>query len=315
MFTKVLQRSSVWVRPGLRSYLSTTVVTSSKRVLARTVAIKRQDYYTKRVYVGGIIGIAAIAAIVGTSLKDIVFNDEDLADDALNSVTIDSSISPFPNNIDPKSYQVETNYSLLGFGMRAVTFLKFKIYALGIYISEDDKHLISEIFSTKYLSTTFIDTYSTNNHKENFYEALNDPKKSLILIGNLLDSGIRMLAKVTPVRNTDFNHLRDGITITVMNHPDAAGKSEELKNGLNQLKDALSNKGSVSKNDDLLIELQSSGTLRFTHHNRKKDKFVLLGTVSDPIIGKFLFGQYIGGPRPLSQATKESVTTKLVSMV
>ncbi|EDO15712.1 hypothetical protein Kpol_1000p25 [Vanderwaltozyma polyspora DSM 70294] len=316
MFGRVFNRSSPIIRLSVRTITSLNGARASvNRPLAKTLISNGNHIFNKKLYLLGLFGITSGYYFTISNGGSAIINDENVNDDASKTVSVDSSISPLPVNYSKNEYSLSNDYSLLGYGIRAVTFLKFKIYALGIYVADEDIKSIAKLFSTSYLSSTFIDTDKSKSHPENVKEALNDPKKSLILIGNLLDSGIKMMAKITPVRNTDFNHLRDGITKTVLNHPNANEKKTELENGLAQLKETLSNKGSVAKNDDLFIELKSNGSLVFTHNNRKKNKAIHLGTVTDPIVGKFLFSQYIGGPKPLSPPTKETVTDKIYSIV
>ncbi|QLQ79983.1 hypothetical protein HG537_0C06320 [Torulaspora globosa] len=244
-----------------------------------------------------------------------VQNDANVFDDSKTTVNVDGAVSPFPVKLGPPGLPLSTEYSMLGYGFRSVTFVSFKVYALGIYIADQDRHLVPEVLDSKFLSTAFIDTDASKSHKENVKRALDDPEKSTVLVGNLLDSGVRMAAKLTPIRNTDFNHLRDGFIRTILNHPEASTNQETLSAGLEELKQAFSEKGRVAKNDDLVVELQANGGLQFFYVNRKKDQVTTMGRVEEPLVGKLLFSQYMSGPKPLSPSAKESVATHLAAMV
>lgn len=258
--------------------------------------------------------LGGCGAAAFTTLKPF-YNDANVHDDEETTVNVDNAVTPFSVKLGPPQLPLSTQYSLLGYGFRSVTFISFKVYALGIYIADQDKHLIPEVLDSKFLSSAFIDIDASKSHKENVKRALDDPERSTVLIGNLLDSGARMLAKITPVRNTDFNHLRDGFIRTILNHPEAKNHQEVLSAGLEELKQAFTEKGKVAKDDDLLIELQANGELQFSYFNRKKDQVVTMGHVYEPLVSKLLFSQYMSGPKPLSPSAKESVAAHISAMV
>lgn len=257
----------------------------------------------------GSAGLAALASY------EKVQSDSNIQDDAQNTVNVDSSVTPFPTKLGPPTFPLSTEYSLLGYGFRSVTFVSFRVYALGIYIADQDKPLVPTVLDSNFMSTAFIDTDPSKSHSENVKQALDNPSKSGVLIGNLLDGGARMLAKLTPVRNTDFNHLRDGFIRTILNHPEAKNNQEKLSAGLEELRQAFTEKGKVAKDDDLLVELQANGALQFLYYNRKKDQVLTMGRVDEPLVGKYLFSQYMSGPKPLSPSTKESVAAHIAAMV
>lgn len=300
---------------GLRGLKRAKPIVSCARRSASS-AVKGQLSKTKRSNIALVYGAAAgVAGIATLASFDKLWSDANIKDNAEATVNVDSSVSPFPTKLGPPELPLSTEYMLLGYGFRSVTFLSFRVYALGIYIADQDRHLIPDVLDSKFMSTAFIDTDSSKTHSDNVKAALDDPSKSSVLIGNVLDSGARMLAKLTPVRNTDFNHLRDGFVRTILNHPEAKDNQEKLSAGLAKLKEAFTEKGKVAKDDDLLVELQANGGLQFSYYNRKKDQVVAMGHVDEPLVGKYLFSQYMSGPKPLSPSTKESVTTHIAAMV
>ncbi|SCU80692.1 LANO_0B00892g1_1 [Lachancea nothofagi CBS 11611] len=242
-------------------------------------------------------------------------NDAGPTENIDRSVEVDKSVSPFTVTLGPPDYPLTASYNLLGFGPRAVTFVNFKVYALGIYVANEDLPLISKIFNSNYLSKAFLDTDTSKSHSENVENALRDPIKSRALIGNLIDGGVRMAAKITPIRNTDFSHLKEGLIKSILNHPDAKKNQEIVSRGIQELKDAFTRKGFVPKNDDLLIELQINGSLQLSYCSRKNNEKIMLGRVDEPIIGRMLFSQYLSGPKPLSPATRDSFVSKVKTMV
>lgn len=223
----------------------------------------------------------------------------------LTAIQVDKNVDPVP-----LSLKLSTAYQLLAHGTRAVTFLKFKVYVLGIYVANEDVYKIPTVLDSKFLSSSLIDVDDTKAHSENVSIALHDKEKSKILMSNLLDSNIRLVARICPIRNTDFNHLRDGLVKSIL----AAGiKDEQLAVGLQQLKDVFSRKGSVPKNNNLFIERLSDGQLLLSYENTKSGEFIELGRVTNPIVSKVLFLQYLSGG--LSNDTRENAIHSISQLV
>ncbi|GCE97349.1 altered inheritance of mitochondria protein 18 mitochondrial [Zygosaccharomyces mellis] len=311
MLSSLLSRSRISPKSAIKTF---PLFSARRSYHMKNVQLPRHFTKGRQTYYGlSLAGLTALWAINNQSRA--ATNDANVNDDAENTVTVDKSVTPFEVEVGPPKYPLSTVYSLLGYGFRYVTFISFKVYVMGIYIANEDKHLVPEVLSSKFLSSVFVDTDHNKSHKENVSDAMNDPEKSAVLVGNLLDTGCRMLAKLTPVRNTDFNHLRDGLIRTILTHPEAKNNQEALNTGFNELKEAFTKKGKVPKDHDLLLELQANGSLQLAYYDRKKDNMVKLGLVNEPLVGKFLFSQYMGGPKPLSPSTQKSIAEHIVTMV
>ncbi|CCE61707.1 hypothetical protein TPHA_0B00350 [Tetrapisispora phaffii CBS 4417] len=315
----------------LRSSLRGTTRVLSKRLLsnASTKTVNQTKFQNfKWATVGLATGLTILTATstyqnansseLHTSTH-LIRNDSDAQKEGelSNSVTVYKDVSPFPLVIDNSVYEcIKGTYDMLGYGIRTVYFyVKFKVYCMGIYILEDDKAKVGEVLNSSYMSKAIIGAKETLSQKQNVFDALNDPAKSMLVLENLLDSNIRLLAKITPVRNTSFAHLRDGISNTILNHPNIAGHEEEVQAGVQEFKELIAVNHQVLRDDDLFVQLNSDGSLTFSQYSRKKNKYTYYGSVKNPIVGKFLFSQYLGGPKPLCQQTKDNVTEKLVSLV
>ncbi|AGO10379.1 AaceriABL076Wp [[Ashbya] aceris (nom. inval.)] len=257
-----------------------------------------------------VFAIALTPFVLYSALHNGSAADSDLSE----LVEVYPGVRSFPTILGPPGLPLQTNYKLLGHGVRAVTFLSFKIYALGIYAAVDDLPLIPRTLSTEYLSS--LDTEALDAPpKEKLYKAMQDHEKSRAVVNDLLDKGLRLVAKITPIRNTDFTHLKDGLIKSILNHPQARHEGDTLAKGLDELRAAFTRKGSVPKDDDLVLELQATGALQLYHRNAKTGETYTLGKVSEPLIGRYLFSQYLSGKAPLSKDTKESVARKIVSMI
>lgn len=283
------------------------------RVAVSTLVSKRRKPNGFPQFPALFVGITAIGLFSSMTLS--IENDQNVKENAFELVEVEKGLDPFPTMLSKAEYPVKADYTLLGYGTRAVTFLSFKIYGCGIYAATEDLELIPKVFDSKFLSSAFIDFDKSKSHRENLKLALENPEISRVLISNLLDSRIKLLVKITPIRNTDFNHLRDGLIKSIIAHSESKTDEVRLNVGLDQFRDAFSRRGSVPKNDDLLLELQSDGSLQLYHHSKKTGESHTLGKVTEPFIGKLLLEQYLSGPKPLSPSTKESVADRICSMV
>ncbi|KAL3231776.1 Altered inheritance of mitochondria protein 18, mitochondrial [Nakaseomyces bracarensis] len=257
-------------------------------------------------------GFVSAAIIAGTYYYT---KDMDQHENDGKTVHVDDSVTPFPVVLSSPTYPVSTKYDLLGSGIRSVSILTFKAYALGIYIARQDKKKVAEVLDSNFLAKNFIDLDPTKSHAENVRVALDDPEKSRIVIDNLLDSNIRLVAKLTPIKNASAKLLKDGIVKNVQMHPDAAKNENTLADGIKEVEEAINIKGAVPKDDDFLMELLSDGSLQFSYYNRRKDTITELGKVNQPLIGKYLFAQYLSGPHPVSPGTKDQCAETLASLV
>lgn len=236
------------------------------------------------------------------------------------SVMVDPAISAFPKRMGPPQWPLATQYDLLGKGVRCVSSITFKAYGLGIYMAAEDKHLVAEVLDSKFLSQAFIDnavpSLPAKTHQENLRAALNDPAKAPVLINNLLDGGIRLMAKNTPIKAGSFKLLMDGTRKSILKNPDSQTQDKErLEAGFQELHNCFrSVKGLVARDDDFFIELNKDCSLCLSYYTKKRDEFVILGTVKEPLIGKLLFAHYLAGVDPPSLEVKQEVADALVSL-
>lgn len=249
-------------------------------------------------------------------------------DDSINSISVLNSVDPLPKKI---STPLSNNYDLIGYGIREVSFLKFKVYALGLYICEDDLKLTKEILNSKFIET-FYETNDANlfDHRENLSNALNNPKISNILIKNLLSSGVKFTARICAIRNTDLAHFRDGFIRTIKNNPnynrlmksDDKITGEKISNGLDELRTVFTSvKMSAKKNSLLFMEITDDQyikvivqTTKNSNSNERNDP-VVLGVIKEPLITELLFESYLGAEKPLVSSVQTISSEAIVDAV
>lgn len=235
----------------------------------------------------------------------------ELTANADNTVTVDLSISPFPVKINLIEHSnIVENYTLLGYGVRSVTFLGFKVYGIGVYICNNDVKKAKEILSEKYLAS-----FGTENHS--LGELLNNKEVSPVLINKLLENNVRFLIRISPVRNTDFNHMKDGLVKSILASEKAKQLREIVSSGLEELRDVFQKtKGSVPKDHLLWMEVLDGGKLRVSYENTASASASIreLGTVNEPAISNILMLQYLSGAKPLSEPLRKSCVDGIVGL-
>ena len=128
--------------------------------------------------------------------------------------TGNSSVPHFPRTIhlpaDSESNSKDAEYTLIGLGIRTVSFLKIQVYVVGLYVrttslSKIQSRLVKRV---NYLATTLLP-----GEKDELRTALLDPENSYLIWDALLkdsSNGLHTAFRVVPTRGTDFQHLRDG---------------------------------------------------------------------------------------------------------
>lgn len=233
--------------------------------------------------------IAATSLFLGGSL---ILNDA--SNSSLAGVSVDSSIDAFPLELNNKDI-ISSKYELVASGVRSVTFVGFKVYGAGIYVQADDHKKL----------TTILDEYSKLNKGRTVEQLLNDKELSQEIIDDISQK-ISYAIKITPVRNTDYGHLRDGLTKSLLACPLTKTMREEVGNGVEQLRNIFQGfKGSVPKNDTLWLVAEKD-TVTVLHEGTKAKKVEKMGTITEPTMKRVLLVLYLSCVKPLSKPLQEN---------
>ncbi|AAW41076.2 expressed protein [Cryptococcus deneoformans JEC21] len=199
--------------------------------------------------------------------------------------------------------------TLVGLGVRKVSFLKIKVYSAGFYLQDGATRCLHHIpgwatFTAQHLLTA----PSPSPAGETAAPQLSGEA----LMANLLDQRIACAVRIVPNRNTDFGHLRDAFTRALI--------------GRQKLERA---KGALSEADEVRIT-EAIQTLKtfFPAQTVHKGKSVtllrppeggivvefegtILGKLNDPWIGKQLILTYFADNGAVSDKLKEDVAKGL----
>lgn len=247
----------------------------------------------------GFYGLQALTTPQRPTQLDSVANGKLVIPETVETVQPETKSPPFPSQF---TYGGES-YSLLGVGVRSVSFLSFHVYAVGLYIADSDKGKVKAILGANASM-----------------EDLLDAEKGAELVSKLLNGGVRLDIRIVPVRNTDFGHMRDGLVRTTMANPrfKAEGNNEEFGEGLAQLKRAFGRKMTVAKHQILHLNRDRDGTLRIEYFKGNPETSVqegmAMGAVTVPLVSELLFLQYLSGSKPSSESLRKDAVKGLAQL-
>lgn len=212
----------------------------------------------------------------------------------IRSKDIDTGVE-FPNHIQSDSKEL----NLLGLGVRTVSFLRVKVYSLGIYADESAQRALLAIENVKEKLAT---TATPDNDQ---------------LVGEkLMESVIKQSSfavRIIPVRNTDFGHLRDGFIRAVQARMKAvqidAEEAQQVNESLQTFKSYFPS-SKVPKGNDLTLTKTSTGDLILSYNG---DTLGKLDSRNPGVafISTQLLLAYFADKNPISSKAKNSVINRL----
>jgi hypothetical protein len=217
------------------------------------------------------------------------------------------------------NHEQGSEFTLVGLGTRTVTFLGFEVYVMGFYVATQDierlqRHLVKKINP---LATTLIPS-----EKDALRKALRDATEGEETWNELLaNAGCRSIVRITPVRDTDFNHLRDAFVRAVTGRTQRDPQSyndEAFGVAMRDLKTVL-NRGSLKKQAELLLCRDDRGRLSVlfdpSGKNSGKADRELLGTVEDERLSRLLWLNWLAGKKVASEAARENIIEGVMEFV
>lgn len=205
-------------------------------------------------------------------------------------------------------------YTLVGLGVRTVSFLGIQVYMVGYYIATQDiaaiqSRLIKEINP---IATTLVST-----EKDELRKALLDPERGEKLWSDiLLQVRPRSLFRVVPVRDTDFHHLRDGFVraITARSQTNSRDYGDEaFGEGMKEFRN-LFNRGKVPKKQEMLLVRDAAGQLTVTFDDGKTGMGTI-GRVSEERISRLLWLNYLAGSKVASEPARKNIVEGIMEFV
>ncbi|KAF9691000.1 hypothetical protein EKO04_011213 [Ascochyta lentis] len=279
--------------------------------------------------------------------------------DAIELVETGSSYVPyFPRAIrlpntsttGPEAITTESEYQLLGLGIRKVSFLRVQVYVVGLYVKTADlatlqNHLINTVNPT---ASALIP-----GEKEDLRKALLDPDRSTQIWEAILSrdgiGAVDMAFRVVPCRGTDFKHLQDGWMRGIASRTDevrrkqaellrqqaAESKSISLPRpvdegefadesfglAMKEFKAIFTGKGKAPKGSVIVLTRNKKGSLGALYQTviqaNGKDKMArpdFLGEVLDPRVSRLVWLLYLGGQNVSSEEARKNIVDGCIAI-
>jgi hypothetical protein len=263
---------------------------------------------------------------IGREKKAVVQRMGESADENSDVVeTGNSTVPTFPRLIEFDDVHTEedkrkvrefgaTEYQLMGLGVRTVSFLGLQVYVVGMYCATDDIAKLQQELVRKIdpIATTLV-----AGEKENLKAKLLDPKQGEEVWSSVLkEAGIRTVFRIVPVRDTDFNHMRDAYVRAVVaqgkKHPEEF-EDDRYGQSVAQLKNMFG-KGKVPKRKELVLARNEKGVLSSWYDDGKHGA-QRLGSVDDERISRALWLHYLAGKHVASPAARDNIINGIMEFV
>jgi hypothetical protein len=213
-----------------------------------------------------------------------------------------------------------TEYTLVGLGLRTVTFINLQVYVVGYYVATSDIASLQNALTKKVnpIATTLVP-----GEREQLRSTLLDPAAGEAAWDELLAAGIpaRSAFRIVPVRDTDFHHLRDGFVRAIQGKaaPELMA-DDSFGEAMRQFR-AVFNRGSVPKRKELLLVRDETGRLSIAYDggaNKKEGRKAgrqLIGVVEDERVSRALWLNYLAGKKVASEPARQDIVKGIMEFV
>jgi hypothetical protein len=219
---------------------------------------------------------------------------------------------------DPASTTSSSEYTLVGLGLRTVSFLGIGVYVVGFYIATADIAALQDALVKKInpAATTLV-----SGERDGLRNALLSPAESEQIWNELLASGIpaRSVFRLAPVKDTDFPHLRDGLVRAIQANAGPSQNDDGFGLAMRDFR-GLFNRGRVPKRKELLLVRDAQGRLAVAFDdggNKREGRPAgrqLIGTVDDERVSRALWMNYLGG-KAASEPARASIVEGIMEFV
>ena len=256
-----------------------------------------------------------------------------------------------PTSAGPEAVESEAEYTLLGLGIRKVSFLRVQVYVVGLYVRTASLHsLQNQLINTVNPTASAL----IPGEKDELRKALLDPEKSTQIWESILsrtgEDAVDMAFRVVPVRGTDFKHLQDGWMRGI------AGRTDEVRRkqaelvrqqaaehkqialpkpvdegefadetfglAMKDFKGIFQGKGKAPKGSVIILSRSKEGSLGAmyqsvveTKKGEKMGTFSKLGEVKDERVSRLVWLLYLGGQNVSSEEARKSIVDGCIGIV
>lgn len=190
----------------------------------------------------------------------------------------------------------DAQFKLVASGTRKVTFLSISVYDVGIYIDTDDiPRLNAALRSLQVESPTELEAH------------LRDPVRGAEFLNRLED--VSLALRITPVRNTDIAHMRDGFVRGVLLRHDPAEQS------LQSFKEFFPNpRKAFLKTDTMLLTVWKGHKLDLDINGHDYGTYQGQGQEAKQLLRAFI-GTYTSGLKVASEPLRQEFVHQITQEV
>ncbi|TDZ16106.1 Altered inheritance of mitochondria protein 18 [Colletotrichum orbiculare MAFF 240422] len=207
------------------------------------------------------------------------------------------------------------DYTLVGLGIRTVSFLSIQVYMVGYYVATQDVAKLQHYLTKKInpIATTLVPS-----ERDELRQQLVDPVEGEQLWTTLLQEvGCRSAFRIVPVRDTDFPHLRDGF-VRAITHRSSADKEafgdDAFGESMKEFK-RLFSRGKVPKSRELLLTRDEKGLLEVIFDDGRSFGRQSCGKVDDERVSRLLWLNWLAGSKVASEAARTSIIDGVMEFV
>ncbi|EOD44871.1 putative chalcone isomerase subgroup protein [Neofusicoccum parvum UCRNP2] len=226
----------------------------------------------------------------------------------------------------------ETEYTLLGLGIRTVSFLNIQVYVVGLYVETSALPRLQAalIKQVNPMASALIPA-----EKDQLRTSLLDPIDSNALWESLLrnpELRANMAFRIVPTRDTNFQHLRDGMVRGITKRMQEANiaaqqaktdpeyNDEAFGQAMKDFKALFNARGKAGKGSVLLLRRDAKGGLEMFYQAVGKSESKMgplerLGTVEDDRLTRLTWLLYLGGKNVSSEDARKKVVEGCLDLV
>jgi len=256
----------------------------------------------------------------------IVAKDESSGEEVELVSTGTSTVPHFPRTIllPTGDDGRKEEYTLLGLGIRTVSFLGVQVYVAGLYVATAS---LSGLQADLVKTVNPIASALIPGEKEQLRAGLLDGERSYEIWDQLLKekgSDVKSAWRIVPVRNTDFAHLRDGWVRGITSKTQAASASKAREQfsddafgaAMREFKAVFGGKGRAPKGSVLLVTRGADGTLGVLFQEKEgKGEALDFGHIADERIARLIWLGYLGGKNVSSEAARRGIVDGIMELV
>jgi hypothetical protein len=253
---------------------------------------------------------------------------------------------PNPDSSASSTTSSTAEYTLLGMGIRKVSFLRVQVYVVGLYVKTADlstlqNHLINTVNPT---ASALIP-----GEKDSLRSSLLSPDSSTEVWTSILAaSDVDMAFRVVPCRGTDFKHLQDGWMRGIASRTDEVRRKqaellraqaaesktialptpvdegefadESFGLSMKEFRGMFQGRGKAPKGSIIILSRAKTGALTAMYQplpEAKKEPAPLeqLGSVKDERVSRLVWLLYLAGQNVSSEPARQNIVEGCVGIV